>query len=522
MIIINKLEKVNNSEENGWTRVQSNLEISERSNYLLYVETPRKWSKYLVYERADAFLVGILKYAMLNNHDITCLTPVSKELLYNLQTILIPTLANHDENLYETKITADIISKPLKNAGGVGTGLSMGLDNFNTIKEHLGQNLGITHFLTFNSGVLGGYYQNTGWDFAAQILLDREHELAKEVGVPLIEISDNLSGLYRLRTDKYTSYTVLIKTMSLAKLYGAYLYSSFGMDFNTFSVFNSSDIDSSHYDLLTCYCISTQGSTRYYTEGGEKSRYDKMKNIANFPLAHKYLQSCLTETFNCGMCQKCKRNLLTLDALEKLDDFSQVYDIETYRKNVIDYYTWMCLQIQIGSHTGLYFAKTYPVLKDRNSEMFKTIEENLEYGKLFNRKESLANDSAVLREYAVIFEKLLRRSNYLDTVKVFFERNKYKSVILYGNNMLTQHLFSIKDKIGIKIDYIVENTKASRTVPRLPENTTEYPQTDAIIICNIRKNSNIILKRLQQRTDTPIHDIRDILRPPRGGKGGNV
>ena len=37
---------------------------------------------------------------------------------------------------------------------------------------------------------------------------------------------------------------------------------------------------------------------------------------------------------NCSVCPKCARTLLTLDILGKLDDFSGVFDIPKYRREV--------------------------------------------------------------------------------------------------------------------------------------------------------------------------------------------
>lgn len=65
------------------------------------------------------------------------------------------------------------------------------------------------------------------------------------------------------------------------------------------------------------------------------------------------------------------------------------------------------------------------------------------------------------------------------------ERN-IKHVILYYYSYATDLLINYADQLGIVIDYIVEDVKEPRRIPRLPYNTVNYPNCDAIINCNIR------------------------------------
>ncbi len=70
----------------------------------LWFEVEKEYEPYLCYERSDAFVIGLLSWAMRLNHDIECTAPVSEELLYNLRTYLIPSLAKHGKDLHNIKI----------------------------------------------------------------------------------------------------------------------------------------------------------------------------------------------------------------------------------------------------------------------------------------------------------------------------------------------------------------------------------------------------------------------------------
>ena len=57
-----------------------------------WIEVEDEYKEYLCYERSDAFLIGFLNVALRSHHDIICDTPVTEELLYNLNTLFIPAL----------------------------------------------------------------------------------------------------------------------------------------------------------------------------------------------------------------------------------------------------------------------------------------------------------------------------------------------------------------------------------------------------------------------------------------------
>jgi hypothetical protein len=82
---------------------------------------------------------------------------------------------------------------------------------------------------------------------------------------------------------------------------------------------------------------------------------------------------------------------------------------------------------------------------------------------------------------------------------------------VYGNTFLTTLLYKTQEQLGIKITHIVEDIKpgVKRDVSRLPESTSVYPETDAIIICDII-NVKKIRQKLQARTNAPIHLAEEV------------
>lgn len=126
----------------------------------------------------------------------------------------------------------------------------------------------------------------------------------------------------------------------MQKLWKAYFYGSSGRDFSAFNLKNNSTKSSALYELLSLPCFSTN-NLRIYSEGATRTRIEKTKEIADNPIVQKYLHVCCTNGNNCNWCLKCKRTILTLDALGKLDDFKNVFNIEYYKKNKLEYLKWL-------------------------------------------------------------------------------------------------------------------------------------------------------------------------------------
>ena len=52
----------------------------------VWFDVDKEYERYLCTERSDAYLIGLLSWAMRLNHDIECVAPVTDELLYNIRT----------------------------------------------------------------------------------------------------------------------------------------------------------------------------------------------------------------------------------------------------------------------------------------------------------------------------------------------------------------------------------------------------------------------------------------------------
>lgn len=311
----------------------------------VWFEVDSKYKEYLVTERADAYVIGLLHWCMLNRHDIKCQVPVTEELLYNIKTILVPSLAKYANNLHSIKIDAEVA--PALKGEEVGTGCSCGIDSFDAIYNHYKSdysNMDLTYLCINNVGAFNECYDDYGREKVKEERYQKVDVVSKELGIPIIKTDSNFAETFpQIHLYSHT-YSSVFAIYMLKKLWKTYYYASSGMDYSKFSL---SDLDPAHYELLSLQCFSTSG-IRIYSEGGEKERIDKTRDIVDFEPAQKYLHVCLAKPYNCGVCSKCRRTLVTLDMLDKLDNFKEVFDIEYYKKHRDEYYKWLASQHSFG------------------------------------------------------------------------------------------------------------------------------------------------------------------------------
>lgn len=306
-----------------------------------------EYRKYLLYERADAFLVGLLSYAMRSNQDIKCIASVSEELLYNIQQYLIPLVVKYSNSLSNIKIKAKTDSSSLPMGTMVGASASCGVDSFNTIHNQMNskfKSMNITHLCLNNVGAYNECYGSVNnRDIVKKNRYKKAQELSEMLKVPVIETESNFAEMFE-QVHLYTNtYSSMFSVLCMRKAWKCYYYSSAFHDIGLFSLFDNESKDSSYYDLLSLSCFSTDG-IKIYSEGGERTRLDKIKSIIDYEPARKFLHVCISGETNCGVCEKCRRTLLCIDIAGGLENFKDVFDIVAYKEKIDDYYEWFFLQ----------------------------------------------------------------------------------------------------------------------------------------------------------------------------------
>lgn len=282
---------------------------------------------YLCADRSDAFVMALLPTAMRGGHDISCETPMSERLHYQLENYLIPSLCAAGDLYHPMSIRAPLASGCVETKGGVGTGFSGGVDCLYSILTHgTGSDYPVTHAAVFNVGV----YEGPGFREGFRKACRNARQCVEDMGLELVGLDSNISQVLPERFLDVYSFRNLAGAMALQGLFSVYLLSS-GHDVANFSF----DLhNSATYDLLTVHCAQTE-SLRFYLSGAQVTRAKKLEILSDWEPAHRWLHLCIfghAGEKNCGHCKKCARDMTTLYALGTLDRFGAVFDIPTYQK----------------------------------------------------------------------------------------------------------------------------------------------------------------------------------------------
>ncbi|WP_431800748.1 hypothetical protein [Halobacillus andaensis] len=308
------------------TRIQASFESDDIED-LLWFEVEDKYKDHLIDGRADGFVIALLIYAMERGFDIQVLCPMSKKLYYTVNKYLVPLLS--DLNSYKNiKVHCnDLVSEPLLNKGGVGTGLSCGIDSFSTIVDHIGngcpESYEVTYFTFFNVGSHGNSKEKSNILFRERA--KKAQEVADQLGKELIIVNSNIPEILKSNFESTHTLRSMSAVLVLQKLFNTYYYSS-AVHANEFKLSKNS---MGHYDIFNLSMLSTE-TTNLFSSCCTKTRVDKTRMVAEFKPSYKYLDVCVRSNSNCSTCYKCLRTLFTLELLGKLELYSSVFDLNKY------------------------------------------------------------------------------------------------------------------------------------------------------------------------------------------------
>lgn len=363
-----KLNSITIENNNGISKLLFNSTVAGKEEQFWF-EVEEKYEKYLCNERIDAFVIGFLKYAMINNYDIVSDIPITEELLYNLTEHLIPTLANNDDRLYNIKIVAPTISEPIECANAVGTGMSCGVDSFHVLAKMWKsdfKSLNLTHLTVFNVGSFKTYSKFSKHDLAKDKIYEDARKIADEAGLEFVETNSNIGEFFDMQHLFKHTFSSMFNVFCLQKLFKTYYYAS-TYDYKHFDVVNTFKKDTAYYDLLSLDCFATK-TLRLYSEGSNVTRYYKTADIVDFELAQKYLHVCVRTANNCSECTKCRRTMLALYSMGALEKFSQVFDVEYFYNHKTQYLEWL---YDMHFEDNYYNAETYEKIKQEITVLMK-------------------------------------------------------------------------------------------------------------------------------------------------------
>lgn len=321
-------------------------ENGREENHIWY-EVDSIYKEYLYSDRIDAFLVALLPYCMTKGIDIKVSdqTGVSADLLFQIRHILIPSLVGQGE-YKEIKITANSIQAELKKGTEIAVGVSRGVDSSYVLLKCLESGECVpTVGALFNVQAYG--------DFGGEIARDnfsRDVEKAEaflndvnksyDTNIQLITVDSNIQEIYKMGIKYAGTFRDTAPIILLRQL------------IKVFHVAATHSLDKFSYDGQRKYeswivsCLNTEGQ-RIHFIGIEKSRLKKIEFISKYPVTYNHLFICrkfaymakeekgyASIKYNCTTeCEKCRYTVAALIALDKLENYEAVFDLESVNEN---------------------------------------------------------------------------------------------------------------------------------------------------------------------------------------------
>lgn len=329
-------------------RMSAVLDVDGKSTSLWF-ETQDCYAKYLCPERCDAFVLGLLHYAMKFGHDIESEAPMTDRLYEQLTGQFLPAFYKVNDFTadrgklvrgrgYPVKISCPTAPEaPHEESGVIGTGVSCGVDSMHVFAKHPE----ITHGCIWNGHGITTDETTAIRNAAWENLKDRAKKFTEHVGVKLVVGNTNFDRgcLEGLQWDGMTTQGNLFCIFALQKLWSTYyIASDCGIENFRFKI--SLNEDPAHYEYFLFPWIS-MANISIRMDGADCTRVEKVGDLIDYPPARKFLNTCWGANEghrNCSYrCVKCMRTMLNLHCFGALDRFSEVYDVGYFKRNYHQY-----------------------------------------------------------------------------------------------------------------------------------------------------------------------------------------
>ena len=288
----------------------------------------------LVDQSLNCALVGLILPAMRSGSRLILNGPVSERLLTackeNLQAVVGLVLG------YETipiVLNGEFTDRIQAEKTYTATGFSAGVDSYSVLNDHYfkrdSTQSGI-NYLVFNN--VGANGTTAELDLFEKRLAEAKRG-AEAVGLPLIVIESNMDDFYSVYDDLHFFKTHTFRNASVAHLLSNsisnYLYAA-ARTYSDVRVMPSETLG--NVDPITLPLLSSE-ILNIQSEGAQYKRSEKIAAISDLKAVQNNLFVCVHHNHpedNCSVCQKCVRTLLVIECQGRLEDFSNVFDLDNY------------------------------------------------------------------------------------------------------------------------------------------------------------------------------------------------
>lgn len=305
----------------------------------------------------DPFLLVPYYVAMRYGQDLKICGKVSAKLYHNLTNYIQQIFLDFSDDLRPVKLEVDGFDTVEQEGTLVGAGISCGVDSLSTIYDNYVNNEAskyrINALFLFNCGT-HGYYND---DYAEPLFQSRyamNKEAANELKLPIYQEESNIQFFAKKVGQSRVGFLAIWSCIiSMQKRIRRYYVSgclSYQEVIKWHDHYHDMDMDA-FCGMYLVPLIQTESIELVY-DGAQYRRTEKIIKISDWSIAQKHLNVCLTEkntAENCTSCEKCLRTAFVLDALGKLNEFSNVFDLNKYKQVRFSYICGLLHSYKKGS-----------------------------------------------------------------------------------------------------------------------------------------------------------------------------
>lgn len=299
----------------------------------------------------DAFMVAMLYPAMFYHEDMTIEGNVSRRIHHNIVSYIESCITDFEPKCKNIAIvSAGYADAEKASQLHIGTGFSGGVDSFSTLIDNYFNSKDdaykIDTLFFFHVGQYGNVINEKTW-LRARNRFSITENFANEAHLPggAVLMSTNLFDFYQPNWEydaglfcRAASILVFEKVLRCYYVSNDYSYGELKrMDFGL-----GGECIAEYAEAWILPLLSTS-SLEILSDGVQYKRSEKIRRLKDNQLAQKYLNVCVNtedehiSAKNCSCCRKCLETQLALESAGALQNFSKVFDIDIYKRNIFKY-----------------------------------------------------------------------------------------------------------------------------------------------------------------------------------------
>lgn len=291
-------------------------------------------------DRGNWAAVALLYPAMWLGSDLHVDATLSPQLLDAINHELQAFLVIYDPELRRIRVTCRDERADGAPGSLVATGFSAGIDSFATLAHYrlarVHPSLAVSALSVFDVGTFA-------WEGepAFTRAVNRCAAFAAPRGLHTLFLRSNLDSFYRepavrlLKFERTNTLRNVAAALALEGGVGRYYYSS---TFAPREIGVRATYNTAYLDPILLPLLSTE-RLRFVSACADLTRIEKTRLVADLAAAHALLDVCTRPwqrvpggPLNCSRCGKCARTMFALEALGRIGDFTEAFDVSLFRR----------------------------------------------------------------------------------------------------------------------------------------------------------------------------------------------